>query len=173
MAVADYFLKLDGIDGESKDSKHKNEIDIISFEFKATQSGTSITGGGAGKGKVLAEDLIVRKYVDKSSPKIYQRCCSGEPIKTLTLTARKAGKDQQEFYKLTLTDVLVSSFQHGGAQGGQTAVTADAAGGDWFPVEFVKFNYSTIELGYKEQQADGTLSGETKGTWDFKGNKPK
>jgi type VI secretion system secreted protein Hcp len=169
MAVADYFIKLDGIDGESKDSKHKNEIDILTFQFKATQAGTSNTGGGAGKGKVQAEDLVITKHVDKASPKIYQYCCSGQPIKTLVLTARKAGKDQQEHYKVTLTDVLVSSFQHGGGPGGP----GSGPGDDWSPIENIAFNYSTIELGYKEQQADGTLAGEVKGTWDFKQNKLK
>jgi type VI secretion system secreted protein Hcp len=168
MAVADYFIKLDGIDGESKDSKHKNEIDILTFQFKATQTGTSSTGGGAGKGKVQAEDLVITKHVDKASPKIYQYCCSGQPIKTLVLTARKAGKDQQEHYKVTLTDVLVSSFSHGSAN-----LAAPGAAPDWEPIENITFNYSTIELGYKEQQPDGTLSGEVKGTWDFKQNKTK
>jgi type VI secretion system secreted protein Hcp len=50
MAV-DFFLKIDGIDGESKDSKHKGEIDIESFSWGATQTGTSHAGGGSGAAK--------------------------------------------------------------------------------------------------------------------------
>ena len=46
MAAIDYFLKLDGISGESKDSKHKGEIDVLSFSFVETQSGSPGVGGG-------------------------------------------------------------------------------------------------------------------------------
>jgi len=51
MAVVDYFLKIDGIDGESQDSKHKGDIELESFSWGATQAGTSSYGGGMGAGK--------------------------------------------------------------------------------------------------------------------------
>jgi len=35
--VADYFLKLDGIPGESTDAKHKDEIELVSFSWGVTQ----------------------------------------------------------------------------------------------------------------------------------------
>lgn len=37
MAV-DYFLKLDGIEGESADSNHKNEIQLMSWSWGASRS---------------------------------------------------------------------------------------------------------------------------------------
>ena len=40
MAV-DYFLKIDGIEGESKDSKHAKEIDLLSWSWGASQTGSS------------------------------------------------------------------------------------------------------------------------------------
>ena len=46
MAVVDYFLKIDGIDGESSDDKHKNEIQVESWSFGETQTGTGAYGGG-------------------------------------------------------------------------------------------------------------------------------
>ena len=57
MAAIDYFLKLDGISGESKDSKHKGEIEVLSFSFGETQSGRCGTGGGGGAGKVQMSDF--------------------------------------------------------------------------------------------------------------------
>ena len=50
MANVDYFLKLDGIDGESQDQKHKNEIDVMSFSWGEKQTGTAYQGGGMGSG---------------------------------------------------------------------------------------------------------------------------
>ena len=46
MALVDYFLKIDGIQGESQDKTHKNEIEIMSFGWGATNTGTALVGGG-------------------------------------------------------------------------------------------------------------------------------
>ena len=108
MAAVDYFLKLDGIEGESQDSKHSKEVEILEFHFKGHQAGTtgSATGGG-GKGRVKLDDLVIVKKVDKASPKLFLQCCNGEPVKKVVLTARKAGKDQQDYLKITLTDCVI------------------------------------------------------------------
>ena len=45
MAIADYFLKVDGVEGEAPDSKHKNEIDVQSWSWGETQTGTHAGGG--------------------------------------------------------------------------------------------------------------------------------
>ena len=37
MAAVDYFLKIDGIQGESRDDRHKDEIDIESFSWGETR----------------------------------------------------------------------------------------------------------------------------------------
>jgi type VI secretion system secreted protein Hcp len=173
MAVADHFLKIDGVDGESQDSKHKGQIDIMSFSFRADQTGTSATGGGGGKGKVKLGDFIIVKEIDKASPKLFQACCSGEVFKTVMLYVRKAGKDQQEYYQVKLSDALVSSHQTGGGEDmaiKSTGVPKNSSE-EWRPTETVMFNYSKIEIGYKEQKSDGTLSGEIKGGWNPKENK--
>ena len=52
MAVVDYFLKIDGIDGEAQDKTHKNEIQLESWSFGETNAGTAGMGLGMGAGKV-------------------------------------------------------------------------------------------------------------------------
>lgn len=160
MALFDAYLKIEGIEGESADHKHKGEISLESFSWSEHQTGTSSHGGGMGAGKVAMQDLHFTKKVDKSSPKLILACADGEHIKKATLTCRKAGKDQQEFMKWTLTDVLVSSY----SLGGSTA-------GDHIPMEQVSMNFSKIEMEYKEQKSDGTLGGTVKAGWDVKANK--
>jgi type VI secretion system secreted protein Hcp len=160
MAAVDFFLKIDGIPGESKDAKHKDEIDLESWSFGASNSGTSGAGGGGGAGKVSMQDFHFVMKVNKATPKLLQACCSGEHIKKAVLTMRKAGKDQQEFLIYTFTDLLISSYQTGGSEGSNV-----------IPNEQISFNFAKVEMEYKEQKADGTLAGPVKAGWDLKQNK--
>jgi len=114
MASADYFLKIEGIEGESLDSKHKGEIQVESWSFSERQDGSFAEGAGGGAGKVRMQDFHFTMKVNKASPKLFLACAQGEHLKKATLTVRKAGKDQQEFLKVTLTGVLVSSYQSSG-----------------------------------------------------------
>jgi len=160
MAQVDYFLKIDGIDGESQDSKHKNEIDLQSWGFGATQSGTMHGGGGGGAGKVSVQDLHFVTHVSKASPKLFLACCNGEHIKKAVLIARKAGKEQQEYLKITMSELLISSYQGGGS-----------AHDGIVPVDQVSINFAKIEIEYKEQKPDGSLGGIVKTGYDLKQNK--
>jgi type VI secretion system secreted protein Hcp len=160
MAV-DFFLKIDGIEGESKDAKHKGEIDIASFSWGETQMGTSHAGGGSGGGKVNMGDAhFTSSYFSKAGPKLFLACASGEHIKKAVLVCRRAGKDQQEFLKWTFSDLLVSSYQ-----------TAGHGGGEGLPGDQFSLNFTKIEMEYKEQKPDGTLGGATPAGWDMGANK--
>ncbi len=156
MAV-DYFLKIDGIPGESQDSKHKDEIQLMSWSWGETQTGTMAFGGGGGAGKVNMHDFTFVMSVNKASPKLLLACANGEHIKNATLVARKAGKQQQEYLTIKFTDLLVSAFQTGGS-------------GD-VPTDSISLNYSKIEYEYKEQNIDGTLKGPVKVYYDLKTQK--
>jgi type VI secretion system secreted protein Hcp len=159
LAQVDYFLKIEGIPGESQDAKHKDQIELESFSWGETQSGTVGPGGGAGK--VRMQDLHVVKRLDRASPKLFLACASGQHIKGATLAARKAGKGQQEFLIYKFTDVLVSSYQTGGS-----------AHGDVLPMDQVSFNFGRIEVEYRRENPDGTFAPPVKAGWDVKQNKP-
>ena len=159
MAV-DYFLKLDGIDGESSDAKHKNEIDVESWSWGETQTGTFAAAGGAGAGKVQFQDFHFVTSVSKASPKLMLSCATGQHIKQAVLTARKAGQTQQEFMKFTFTDILISSYQTGGS-----------SSSDALPTDQVSFNFAKIEFEYRVQRPDGTLDAPVKAGYDIKLNK--
>ena len=57
MAAVDYFLKFDGIKGESTDAKHKDEIDVESWSWGETHAGAGAPGAAAGAGKVSMQDF--------------------------------------------------------------------------------------------------------------------
>ena len=157
MALADYFLKLDGIQGESQDKTHKNEIEIQSWSWGATNTGTALMGGGMGSGKVQMQDFHFVMSVNKASPKLMLSCANGEHIKSGILTCRKAGKEQQEYLKVTFTDLLVSSFQTGGSGGANV-----------LPIDQISLNFTKVEFEYKEQKPDGSLGGSVKTHYDIK-----
>lgn len=159
MAVVDYFLKLEGIDGESEDKTHSKEIHIESWSFGEQQSGTMAHGGGGGAGKVQMHDFHFVMKTNAASPKLFLACASGEHIKKAVLTCRKAGKDQQEYLKWTFTELLVSSYQTGGS-----------GSSDVLPLDQISLNFAQVEISYKAQKADGTLAGELKSGWNLKQN---
>ena len=78
MAV-DMFLKLESVDGESVDDKHKGEIDIESFSWGESQLGTSGTGGGAAAGKVSMQDFHFVARFSRASVKLFLGCASLPP----------------------------------------------------------------------------------------------
>ena len=135
MAV-DMFLKIDGIQGESRDSKHKGEIEILSFSWGVSNSGSGQTGGGGGAGKVTVHDFSIVKQLDTTSPEFLERACRGEHIGSALLTLVKSGGgkgDQQEYLKIKLSDILISSYQSGGSNSG-------------LPAEQVSFSFQTADV---------------------------
>ena len=118
MAAVDYFLKIDGVDGESTDDKHKGEIDIESFSWGVTQTAPRSFGGGGGTGKAQFHDFTFTKAVSKASPVLFQACASGQHIKQAVFIGEAAGSTDRggnQFLKYTFSDILVSSFKEGGS----------------------------------------------------------
>jgi len=158
--ATDYFLKLDGIKGETQDSKHKDEIEIMSFSFGATQTGSFASGLGGGAGKVSFQDFHFVMTMNKASPLLLQNCATGKHIPSGLITVRKAGGTQVEYLKIKLTDILVSSYQTGGSSSGGSIPT------DQFSLNFAKINFE-----YADQKADGSLNPGTVASYDLKANK--
>ena len=150
----DAFLDINGIQGESTNSAHPNTIEIDSWSFGETQSGT-VFGGGGGAGKVTIQDMhFVTKKIDKSSPKLFLAAATGEHIPDATLYVRKAGASF-DYLKITMTDVIVSSFQTGGS------------GSSEIPTESVSLNFAKIKFEYKGTDTDGSPLPPISGGWDI------
>lgn len=156
MAV-DFFLKLDGIQGESHDSNHKDEIGVLSFGWGGTQV-TSVSGtGGSGGGKVNLADLHIVKTYDKASTPLFKAMVSGTHIKSGTLTAAKAGGNGKPFIKIDFDELYVTSIQ--------------VSGSSEIPTESVSFSYNKIKAEYSTQNEKGILTAAGNVTYDLKQNK--
>ena len=139
----DFFLKLEGIEGESTMRGHEKEIDVHSMSFGVTQP-LQVGRGGAGlsAGKASFGEIHFTKYTDKASPKLYQAAGAGTHISKAIFTGQKSGDKPMLYFKVTLSDVLISSFQNAGAGGSEMT-------------EQVSFGYSKIEFEYIEQGKAG------------------
>lgn len=159
MAV-DMFLKLDPIKGESQDSKHKDEIDILSWSWGMHQTGTTHSGTGGGAGKVSVQDLTFTHYVDKASVDLAKACTQGDHIAKGELVVRKAGgKDALEYIKLTMTNCIVTNVSTGGSHG-EDRLT-----------ENVTLNFQKYKLEYKQQTEKGAAGASPQFGWDIAANK--
>ena len=159
MARVDYFLKFDGIKGESTDAKHKDEIDVESWSWGESHvAGTP--GGGGGAGKVSMQDFHFVMRLNAASIALMKACATGQHIKGATLSARKAAKDQQEYLVIKFDDVLVSSYQTGASESG-----------DIVPTDQVSFNFAKIDVEYRQQKGDGSLDVGIHFKYDIKANK--
>ena len=159
MAV-DFFLRIDGIEGESTDSKHAGWLDVDSWSWGETHPAAPAGGGGGGgAGKVSFGDFAFITRVSKASPKLFLACASGQHIKEAKLVGRRTGKDQQDFLTWTFSNVLVAAYQTGGAEGGD------------LPRDSVSLNFSKVSVEYKGQKADGSLDTAVTAGWDSKTNK--
>ncbi len=154
------FLKIDGIEGESVDSTHTNEIELLTVDWSMSQGATMHTGTGGGAGKVSVNDLTFTHTVDKASPILMQTCMSGKHIAKAVLTVRKAGEKPLEFYKITMTDVMVTQVTPSGSNSGSGMV------------ECVGLAFSKVKIEYQPQGADGSAKGGAIVTeYDIKANK--
>ena len=155
--MADIFLMIENIQGESTDLFHKDEIEIVSFSWNENNpsSGVSPTPG-----KVVMSDLSVQMAVSKASPKLFLFCAKGDHIRTAFLTVRKPGKGREYYLKWTFSDIQITSYG------------ATINPGEQKPTDHITLNFKKIEIEYKETKPDGTLGPPVKAGWDVVQNKP-
>jgi type VI secretion system secreted protein Hcp len=150
-AASDYLLEIDGIKGESTDEKHKDQIEIESFSWGATNAGSA-----------RAITMNFGKRLDKSSPLLFLRCATGEHIPTVKIYCKKSTPEgSTDYYVVTMSDVMVSSYQSGGSGGGSGGVN-----GNTVPTDQISFNYQKIHWTYTRQTETGQTE-TTEASFDF------
>jgi type VI secretion system secreted protein Hcp len=152
MAV-DYFLAINGIQGESRDAQHAGEIELQSVSWGESAGAGPAAGGGGGAGKAHTGDLVFSAATGKASPPLMLACASGQHLKSAVLTCRTAGAAPQDFLVVRLGTVLVTSYAVEG--------TAGAA-----PLDRVSLGFGRIELEFRPQKDDGSLEAPVTAAWD-------
>jgi type VI secretion system secreted protein Hcp len=156
MAV-DYFLKLDGIEGESADSNHKNEIQLMSWSWGASQVSSVAGTGGSGAGKADLSDFSLMTYFDKATPKFFKSIGAGTHIASGTLSAVKSGAQGKPYLKVDFAEIFVTSLQ--------------ISGSSEVPTAAISFTYNEIKIDYSVQDEKGNLKSTGPITYNTKENK--
>jgi len=153
----DYFLKLDGIAGESKDTNFSGQIPLLSFTHGGEQSSSVSTGtSGHGAGKVSLHPFTVTKHLDKSSVPHFKALTLGTHIATGTLSAVKAGANRKPYLKIDFKSMFVTSYM-------VSAV-------DEHPVESITYAFEQIKIEYFAQDDKGTTTSTGSASWNVSTN---
>ncbi len=153
MAV-DVFLKLGDVKGESKDSKHPDEINVLSWSWGISNQSDVRAGAGAGAGKANFSDLSFMHALDKASPVLMKACAMGDHFAEATLVSRKSGKGQQDYLLVKMKEVFVTSVQ--------------PSGSSEHPMESVSLVFGHVDLEYKPQKEDGSVDAGVHFIYDLK-----
>lgn len=154
-------LQKGGIKGESMEKGYEGQIQVLSWSWGATQTGSFAHGSGGGSGKVSMQDFHFTMQMCKASHDLLLHCSTGHHIPEATLTARKSGQksEQQKFLQLKFKELLISSYQTGGANAS-----------DGLPIESISFNYSEVVMEYFAQDEKGVTKSSGKAGYNLKTN---
>lgn len=154
----DCFLKLTDIPGESTDDKHKEWIEILSFQVGASQaSSTGSTGGARSVGRCSWSDAAVSKTCDKASAKLMLALCKGTHIKEAKVELCRATGDKQKYMEYKMEDVLITSVS-----------TSSHGGAETLPMEMISLNFGKITWIYTQtDHKTGKPSGDVTANWDL------
>lgn len=150
-------LKIAGIDGESTQKGHENEIELLDWNWGVENAAKPAAGSGSATGKAVARALVFTHRYDRASPQLAKACAQGKHLAAATLSARKAGKGQQDFLTVTLKNVLVASVSVSG--------DVEQIG------ESVALTYEQIEVTYRPLDARGGLGNGVGFGWNLKTNR--
>lgn len=133
-AAVDYYLKIEGIPGESTDAKHKDWIEVLSYNHGLSQPASALARDGSlVAARVNHQDFTITKRMDKASPLLAKALASGKHFPSITLSLRRAGGDPQPYMRYVLHDCIITSIK---------PVAGDV------PMEQVSFNYAKIKWTY-------------------------
>lgn len=146
MAVNAYLI-IDGTPGPS--TSKPDAIDILSFSFGVSQTqtyGSGSSGKEAKAGRADFSNLSIMKVTDKTSPLLFDHCATGNILPKVTLLYDKpVGDKQDDYFKIELTDALITSVQTSGSSEN--------------PMESVSFAFQKASVAYNAEGDDGALTG--------------
>ena len=157
---SDIHLKIGDIKGESTDDKHKDEIDVESWAWGASNTPSVVTGGGGGTGKPTFNDLSFVHRVDRATPSLWRACATGEHIRDATLSSSKLGKGPQDFFIIKMNDVMIASV-----------ALSETNGAGLVPMEQVTLKFARLDMEYKPQKPDGSFDTSVRFKFDIRTNK--
>ncbi len=145
-------LFYEGVDGESIIAGREKSITVLGYSHSISNPYDRLTGDLTGK---QHSPLRIMKSIDKSTPKLYEKCVKGTtaPSVILRFYFEPSGLN---FYTIELTNAKITSVQ------GYGTISIDE-----IPRETVSFTYETIKWTYTEYDSEGNAKGNIEAEDDW------
>ena len=156
------FLQLNPLQGESIDDRHKNWMEINSFEIGIKNPSATALTTTRTTAKAQVGGLVLTKYLDKASVLLALAVSEGKRFpKAVFEVMRKGGEvgGSAPRLRLTLEDVSVTSMQQNSS--------SDIELG---PTETIELTYGRITREYFPVSRDGRPIKPVVSTWDVRTN---
>ena len=151
------FLKIDQIEGESKDRQHSREIDVLSWNWAFAVSGPT-SGTGRGTRGPLVSGITFSHYIDNASPKLMKACLAQSHILRAKLSVRPEAPSTFDNFTLALDDVTVKSVNQLALEGCNRTI------------ETVVIEFKKVTEEYTPTRQDGTPGQKVSTTYDISTN---
>lgn len=167
--ASDFFIKIDGIDGESSDKSHAKWIEVIAFEHGSVQNvGVGRATDVSGRGQFMPFSFT--HLVDKATPKLQQFCMSGQKVaKVQFMICRAVAGAQVPVYEVTMENVKIAKTQVKSVVNGSSAPLIDTyAGVDgvYIPIEIVEMVPGKITWKVTAIKPDNTKDGAVEASFN-------
>jgi type VI secretion system secreted protein Hcp len=157
-ALDNFYLKIADVPGDSRVRGHEGELQVLTFAWGVSNSGSFSSGGGGGAGKAQVTPFQFTARSSVASPKLFLAAVTGEHLSGAQLSVERRGVNRQ-FIKIVLSEVLVSSYE----------IADDPAGGA--PLDVVTLAWAKISYSFTPQTTSGALGTPVIGGWDVTKNK--
>jgi type VI secretion system secreted protein Hcp len=107
-----FFMSIEGVAGDSQDSTHPGWIPLAKIQWNRTPTETASSGVASGNTAGGSRSLLATKRTDKSSPALFAAMTTGKHFRSVTIDELNSA--HHVVLKISLQDVFISSFRHGG-----------------------------------------------------------
>lgn len=160
--ASDAYLKIDGVNGESEDERHRNWIEVqgVLYAVHQPRADAISTAGGHTTGRADLYPITFTKLADLASPVLLQTCAAGKTLPKAYFEFMRADGDGKPipYFKIELENLIIASITPDSGEGGIIA-------------ERVQLAYAKIKWHYLKQSIRGGTQGNTQGGWDCTAHK--
>jgi type VI secretion system secreted protein Hcp len=151
--ASDYYLLIDGVNGESQNPNMPKNIELDSYSFGASNP-ADVGGQGLAAGKCSLSDFSFTCALDSSSWQIVKDLYSGNHVASTVFTGMKAGGggSTYKYIVITMTNCFITSHSTGGGAEGVPSQSVSIA------YEQIVYEYFTQDTSTGSTTSAGTAT---------------
>jgi type VI secretion system secreted protein Hcp len=153
--LSDCLIVFSVVEGETEDAEHPGAIAVQSWTWEVLPHGSVGSAGEAGRQSQFT-DLVFTQTIDKSTPILVNYAASHSLIETVHMYMRRAGGEAEEYFTMSLKDVVVKSVS-----------IAYGGGSMEVPKAVVALSYREVEITYKAQDDTGKVLAANTFMWEL------